>query len=101
MTFIKDCLGASITFFTIYLHHFFMGGRGMFERVHVGSYSYYVENCILIMGFYSHYGDCYRRRVGCYSRYVGCPGTMWDVSASVWYIVGAKGAATGTERALE
>ena len=54
---------------------FFMGGRGRFERVHVGSWS-------LCVGFFSRYGNCCMRSVSYVILYMGCEGTMWAIATS-------------------
>ena len=63
----------------------------MLERVHVGSYSHYVDSYSLCVGFRSNYEGCYRRREGCYNLYVCFKVAMWAAVASLWYVTGAIG----------
>ena len=92
---------------------FFMGSRGRFERVHVGSVKYYVGIYSLYVGFCIRCRDCQRCRVGCFRpglsthcmdchilcavcfRYqVDCSGAIWDDVTSAWAVVTSMWAST-------
>ena len=55
---------------------FFMGARGRFERVHVGS-------CSLCVTFYRGYVGCCKFRVGYFRLYACCAEATWTVVASI------------------